>query len=67
MTAEEVEQMDTGSHAIARPREKSRLFEIGQFLFVIGLAVAVYFLGQSMIHHRFFRGGHINQRSILQP
>jgi hypothetical protein len=31
------------------------------------LAVAVFLLGQSMLHHRFFRGGYINQYGILQP
>jgi len=37
-------------------REKSPWFQIAQFLFLVGLAVAVFLLAQSMVHHRFFRG-----------
>jgi hypothetical protein len=59
--------MATRSKTAARPREKSLLFEVGQFLFLVGLAVAVLLLGQSMIHHRFFRGGYINHYGILKP
>ena len=32
-------------------------FGIGQFLFVIVLAVILFLVGQSMVHHRFFQGG----------
>ena len=32
-------------------------FGIGQFVFVIVLAVILLLLGQSMVHHRFFKGG----------
>lgn len=32
-------------------------FGIGQFLFVVVLAVILVLLGQSMMHHRFFQGG----------
>jgi hypothetical protein len=31
------------------------------------LAVAVFLLGLSMVHHRFFRGGYINQHGVLKP
>jgi len=59
--------MATGSKTTARPRETSLLFEVGRFLFLICLAVAVFLLGQSMVRHRFFRGGDINGHGILQP
>jgi len=59
--------MATGTKTTARPREASLLFEVGQFLFLVGLAVAVFLLGQSMVGHRFFRGGYINKYGILQP
>jgi hypothetical protein len=59
--------MATGSKTTVRPRETSLLFDIGQFVFLIALAVAVYLLGLSMIHHRFFRGGYINQYGVLKP
>ncbi len=32
-------------------------FGIRQFLFVFVLAVILFLLGQSMVHHRFFQGG----------
>jgi hypothetical protein len=63
----EVKQMATRSNTPTRPREMSPWFDVGQFVFLIGLAVAVFLLGQSMIHHRFFRGGYINQYGILKP
>jgi hypothetical protein len=47
--------------------QKLRWFRIGRFLFVVVLAVAVYLLGLSMVHHRFFRGGYINQHGVLKP
>jgi hypothetical protein len=59
--------MTTGLKTTGRPREMSPWFDIGQFVFLIGLAVAVFLLGQSMIHNRFFRGGYINQYGILKP
>jgi hypothetical protein len=31
------------------------------------LAVAFFLLAQSMVHHRFFRGGWINQNGTLRP
>jgi hypothetical protein len=49
----------------ARPR--SRWFGIGRFLFVAALFVALFMLGQSMVHHRFFRGGRIDQHGTLRP
>jgi hypothetical protein len=42
-------------------RGKSPWFQVGQFLFLVALAVAVFLLGQSMMHHRFFQGGRIDR------
>jgi hypothetical protein len=61
------EQMATGWKTTDRPRERSPWFEVVQFLFLIALAVAVLLLGQSMVGHRFFRGGYINQHGVLKP
>jgi hypothetical protein len=59
--------MAKNSDKAAPAREKSPWFQVGQFLFLIGLAIAVFLLGQSMVHHRFFRGGWINQNGTLRP
>ena len=59
--------MASESKATSRPGETSSWGKIGKFLFVIGLAVAIFLLGLSMVHHRFFRGGYINQHGVLKP
>jgi hypothetical protein len=59
--------MATGSKTTSRPGGTSPRFEIGKFLFVIGVAVAILLLGLSMVHHRFFRGGYINPHGVLKP
>jgi hypothetical protein len=59
--------MTNNSDKATRTREKSPWFQIGQFLFLIGLAVSVFLLAQSMVHHRFFRGGWIDQNGTLRP
>jgi hypothetical protein len=59
--------MTKNSEKAGPAREKSRWFQIGQFLFLVGLAVAFFLLAQSMVHHRFFRGGWINQNGTLRP
>jgi hypothetical protein len=42
-------------------KEKSPRFQVGQFLLLVALAVAVFLLGQSMVHHRYFQSGHIDR------
>jgi len=39
----------------------------GRYLFVIVLMALIFLLGLSMVHHRFFRGGTINQHGVLKP
>jgi hypothetical protein len=43
------------------PAQKPPRFQLGLFLFLVGLAVAFYLLGQSMVSHRFFRGGRMDR------
>ena len=40
-------------------------FGMGQLLFVVVLVVILVLLGQSMVHHRFFRGGRVTRYGSL--
>jgi hypothetical protein len=42
-------------------------FGVGKFLFIVVLAVIFFLLAQSMVHHRFFRGGWVNRNGSLGP
>ena len=42
-------------------------FGIGKFLFVVVLAVVLFLLVHSMVHHRFFRGGRVNRNGSIVP
>jgi len=42
-------------------------FRIGKLLFVAVLAVMLFLLAQSMVRHRFFRGGWVNRNGSLEP
>ncbi|MGA2632940.1 MAG: hypothetical protein ABSF16_01785 [Terracidiphilus sp.] len=53
--------MTNQSQAPASADQKSRRFQIGLTLFLIGLLVAFFLLGNSMVNHRFFRGGRIDR------
>jgi hypothetical protein len=59
--------MKKNANKEAPERQRSPWFRIGKFLFVVILAVTVFLLGLSMVHHRFFRGGYINQHGVLKP
>jgi len=59
--------MTTHSNTRAAARQKSRWFQVGQFLFLVALAVAVFLLAESMVDHRFFRGGRIDRHGVLRP
>ena len=41
------------------------LFRAGRIVLVAALFVLILLLGQSMVHHRFFRGGHFNRNGTL--
>ena len=59
--------MKTYSNTPAPEGEKSPWIGIGKFLFVVVLAVIVFLLVQSMVHHRFFRGGRVNRNGSIVP
>jgi hypothetical protein len=59
--------MTKNANMEAPERQRPFWFRIGQFLFLVVLAVAIYLLGLSMVHHRFFRGGYIGQHGVLKP
>jgi hypothetical protein len=53
--------MKVDSNSTAPGREKSPWFQVARALFVAGLVVALFFLGLSMVHHRFVQGGRIDR------
>jgi hypothetical protein len=59
--------MTMNANKEAQERQKHLRFRFGQFLLLIVLAVTIYLLGLSMVHHRFFRGGYIDQHGVLKP
>jgi hypothetical protein len=40
---------------------------IAKFLFIAILTLLFYLLAQSMVHHRFFRGGWMNNNTSTRP
>ena len=57
--------MTKESKPLASTAVKALWLAIGKFLLLAAFVVAVYLLGASMVHHRFFRGGRIDQRGVL--
>jgi hypothetical protein len=49
--------------------EGSRTFGRGvvRLLLLVVAVVGLFWLGQSMVHHRFFRGGWMNQNDTIRP
>jgi hypothetical protein len=47
--------------------DKSPGVGVAKFLFIVLLVVLFLFLAESMVHHRFFRGGSLNHMSSLNP
>jgi len=45
---------------------KSPWLEIGKFLLLLVFVVAFFLLAQSMVRHRFFQGGRIDERDVLR-
>jgi hypothetical protein len=58
--------MTTYSNTTGPAGPKSPL-RIGKFLLIVALAVIFFLLAQSMVHHRFFRGGWVNRNGSLHP
>jgi hypothetical protein len=40
---------------------------IAKFLLLAILLGLIFLLGQTMVRHRFFRGGWVDQRDVLKP
>jgi hypothetical protein len=57
--------MTTNSNTTTPAREKSTGFKIAQFVFLVALAIAVYFLGLAMAHSRFHQGGHLDRHGHI--
>ena len=57
----EAAQMITGLKPTGPGKEKSPWFQVGQFLFLLVLAVAAFLLARSMVRHRFFQGSRIDR------
>jgi hypothetical protein len=45
---------------------RSPWFQIGRFLLLVASAIAIFLLVQSMMQHRFFRGGRIDRYGHLR-
>jgi uncharacterized phosphosugar-binding protein len=41
------------------------LYRAGRVVLLAVLFIAILLLGQTMVHHRFFRGGHFNRSGTL--
>jgi hypothetical protein len=65
--AGEATLMKTYSNTTGPAGPKSPWFGIGRFLFIVALAVIFFLLAQSMVSHRFFRGGRVNRNGSLGP
>ncbi len=57
--------MTTESKPLASTAVRSPWLAIVKFLLLAAFIVAVYLLGANMVHHRFFRGGRVDQRGVL--
>ena len=38
-----------------------------KFLIIVVLVIILFLLGQSMVRHRFFRGGRVNRPDTVRP
>ena len=59
--------MTTDSNSAAHAGRKPPRFGIGSLVIIVVLGVIFFLLGQSMVRHRFFRGGRINPNGTLRP
>ena len=51
----------TNLNTTAPEKQKSPWFRVAQVLLLATFVVAVYLLGLSMVHHRFFKGSRVDQ------
>jgi len=54
-------QMTTDPNATAPVRRIPPWFRVVRVLLLVTFVVAVYLLGLSMVHHRFFKGSRVDQ------
>jgi hypothetical protein len=59
--------MTTHPDARAPEERRSMWLGIGKLLFIVVLALLFFLLAQSMVGHRFFRGGWRNQHGSVSP
>jgi len=59
--------MTTHLDTTAPEGRKSPWFGIGRFLFIVILTVIFFMLAQSMVRHRFFRGGRVQRNGSIGP
>ena len=59
--------MTTDLDTTAAEERRSMWLGIGKFLCIVVLALLFFLLAQSMVGHRFFRGGWRNQHGSISP
>jgi hypothetical protein len=59
--------MTTDSSATGSVKDNSPWPTIIKAAFIASLVALFFLLGMAMAHHRFFRGGRIDQRGVLTP
>jgi len=64
-TGGEEGQMTTSLNTKAPAGRTPPSFGLEKFLFAVVLAVILFVLGQSMVHHRFFQGGRVHQNGSV--
>jgi hypothetical protein len=57
--------MATDSNTTTPARETSTRFKIVEFVFLVALGVALYFVGLNMVHSRFHQGGHLDRHGHI--
>jgi hypothetical protein len=58
--------MTTNLNTTAPERQKSPWIRVVQVLLLATFVVAVYLLGLSMVHHRFFKGSRVDQFGLVR-
>jgi ABC-type microcin C transport system permease subunit YejE len=59
--------MTPKSNAQAPTAQASPWLGIIKFLFIVGLTILIFLLGQAMVRHRFCQGGWVDQHDTLRP
>ena len=59
--------MTTHLNTTAPAGRKPPWFNIVRFLVIVAMVVMFFLLAQSMVHHRFFRGGWVDRNGRLRP